>query len=494
MSTWSELSIKDRAALIQMMANEGMSSLDEMEEYYNGITQKTSPDEEESEYQEEEYQEELPQEGYSSLPSGGIPNGRQYYIKPDGSIGVKQPNTFAFGGDTLSDNSKRQLINRAKQSPANWVRRLQDKYRKAISNPDGSISTHRLGYVTNDNTAVVFPEISGTQGLLYYPVNPVETAIQNRDTVEMSIPEAEWFTQNYKDYFPDFNYNGVEKNQEEFAKGGRIHIKPSKKGTFTAAAKKQGKSVQAFASQVLAHKENYSPAMIKKANFARNASKWHSEGGSLNLAPFAMGGPINPNNYLPSFIGRRQPLPAVRFDEGGFTIPNWNMEETQPYVENKYDRISNARYQTAFDTLSNRGYNRIDADRLASILAAQSINETGWLDSDKNNNYAGYLFKGKKINFGSPEEFWEYHIDNLNNRWPGWDKANNLDEYFSIINHTDLGLTTEAAYNAYMKNHKNNPIYIYAPDWQNTNYLGKMKSISSKMNKYIQPKGPLFGK
>lgn len=67
-----------------------------------------------------------------------------------------------------------------------------------------------------------------------------------------------------------------------FAEGGKIHIKPSKRGTFTAAAKKHGKSVQLFASQVLANKEDYSPAMVKKANFARNAAKWHSFGGDLN--------------------------------------------------------------------------------------------------------------------------------------------------------------------------------------------------------------------
>lgn len=67
-----------------------------------------------------------------------------------------------------------------------------------------------------------------------------------------------------------------------FAEGGKIHIKPSKRGTFTAAAKRHGKSVQSFASQVLANKENYSPAMVKKANFARNAAKWHSFGGDLN--------------------------------------------------------------------------------------------------------------------------------------------------------------------------------------------------------------------
>lgn len=66
-----------------------------------------------------------------------------------------------------------------------------------------------------------------------------------------------------------------------YAEGGGIHIQPSKRGTFTAAAKKHGKGVQEFARQVLANKENYSSAMVKKANFARNASKWHAGGGRL---------------------------------------------------------------------------------------------------------------------------------------------------------------------------------------------------------------------
>lgn len=64
-----------------------------------------------------------------------------------------------------------------------------------------------------------------------------------------------------------------------YAEGGGIHIQPSKRGTFTAAAKKHGKGVQEFARQVLANKENYSSAMVKKADFARNASKWHDGGG-----------------------------------------------------------------------------------------------------------------------------------------------------------------------------------------------------------------------
>ena len=65
---------------------------------------------------------------------------------------------------------------------------------------------------------------------------------------------------------------GVSKETDE-----SIDIKPSKEGTFTAAATKHGKSVQGFASQVLNNKDDYSPAMVKKANFARNAKKWNKK-------------------------------------------------------------------------------------------------------------------------------------------------------------------------------------------------------------------------
>lgn len=52
-----------------------------------------------------------------------------------------------------------------------------------------------------------------------------------------------------------------------------IKIKKSKRGTFTKAAKKSGMSVQQKAADVLADSKA-SPAMKKKANFARNAAKF----------------------------------------------------------------------------------------------------------------------------------------------------------------------------------------------------------------------------
>ena len=68
----------------------------------------------------------------------------------------------------------------------------------------------------------------------------------------------------------------------EYGDGGGIYIDPSKKGTFTSAAKRHGMGVQEFASRVLSNKDDYSAAMVKKANFARNAAKWHEEGGDLD--------------------------------------------------------------------------------------------------------------------------------------------------------------------------------------------------------------------
>ncbi len=56
--------------------------------------------------------------------------------------------------------------------------------------------------------------------------------------------------------------------------GKDIHIKKSKRGTFTKAAKQHGMSVKNFANMVLRNPSKYSTAMRKKANFAHNAAGW----------------------------------------------------------------------------------------------------------------------------------------------------------------------------------------------------------------------------
>ena len=73
-------------------------------------------------------------------------------------------------------------------------------------------------------------------------------------------------------YLPEVLVTGTRKKHRN---GGSIHIAPSKRGTFTAAATKHGMGVQEFVTRVLRNKDSYSPAMVKKANFARNANKWN---------------------------------------------------------------------------------------------------------------------------------------------------------------------------------------------------------------------------
>lgn len=56
--------------------------------------------------------------------------------------------------------------------------------------------------------------------------------------------------------------------------GGSIKIDPAKRGTFKTQAIKMGMGVQQAASKILSAKEGtYTPAMRKKANFAKNFAK-----------------------------------------------------------------------------------------------------------------------------------------------------------------------------------------------------------------------------
>ena len=80
--------------------------------------------------------------------------------------------------------------------------------------------------------------------------------------MDQAQPQEESFDQYYNAY-----------------KEGGIHIDPSKKGTFKAQATRMGMGVQEAARHILANKEKYSSAMVKKANFARNFAK--EEGGEM---------------------------------------------------------------------------------------------------------------------------------------------------------------------------------------------------------------------
>jgi len=66
------------------------------------------------------------------------------------------------------------------------------------------------------------------------------------------------------------------------AKSG-IEIKKKNRGKFTRWAKARGMGVQEAAKKVMANKEKYSPAVVKMANFAKNAAKFKREEGGEGL-------------------------------------------------------------------------------------------------------------------------------------------------------------------------------------------------------------------
>ena len=191
-----------------------------------------------------------------------------------------------IGSDGLFSNKAKNKYNELlaqKQRAEDWIDR-------SIENNATNLQQNQMNNLLQNYAAFGGPLGYGFDGALGYD-------LANQ---QLGINAMKAMSQNRQYSVPNMGLN-------TFAEGGGIHIAPSKRGTFTAAAKKHGKGVQEFARQVLANKENYSPAMIKKANFARNAAKWkHAFGGDLitnggvfsnNVTIVKNGGSHNENPY-----------------------------------------------------------------------------------------------------------------------------------------------------------------------------------------------------
>lgn len=162
-----------------------------------------------------------------------------------------------------------------------------------------------------------------------------------------TIDETEMRRQaSYENELENLQQNQFMNNMTAFAaEGGRIHIKPSGRGTFTEAAKRRGMGVQEFARTVLANKDRYSPAMVKKANFARNAARWHDDGGDLDRMPFfddALLFTRKYKEYYPKGDTFEKGGTMHRFDIGGM-MDNSNgqvlVNRGGSHEENKYEGV-----------------------------------------------------------------------------------------------------------------------------------------------------------
>lgn len=175
-----------------------------------------------------------------------------------------------------------------------------------------------------------------------------------------------------------------------YAEGGGIHIKPSKRGTFTAAAKKHGKGVQEFARQVLANKENYSSAMVKKANFARNASKWHADGGRL----LAEGDYLYKSNWMTP-VGDRYSTgsaydvgPKVGYNPIGrvrMRVPTYDYD-SQPTINSRNRSTESIASGTLLNNFNNRIVGNTSVPTDTSFIDVED-NSKGLKESQKQNSW-----------------------------------------------------------------------------------------------------------
>jgi len=120
--------------------------------------------------------------------------------------------------------------------------------------------------------------------------NPV-----NSDAKENSIA----LLKNQLDYYFDTQETNKQNTEmKRTLREGGIHIKPENRGKFTAYAESHGKGVQEMAAHIMANKEDYSPAVVKRANFAKNAAGWKHEMGGLIQYQMAgeVGNPYDPFN------------------------------------------------------------------------------------------------------------------------------------------------------------------------------------------------------
>lgn len=225
------------------------------------------------------------------------------------------------------------------------------------------------------------------------------------------------------------------------ADGGGIHIKPSKRGTFTAQATKMGMGVQEAARHILANKEDYSPAMRKKAAFAKAAAGWkHDEGGPIFKTAYDMGltfinagGTHEQNPYGGVFMGIAPDGQPNQVEEGEIIFNDYvysNRLRVPKAVRNKY-RLRDKRELSFADAMEDyikkNGIEERNNDPIANrgieAFASELAMEQEMIKAKKEmrklkNSFAagGSLIGGHKFDG-------ETGSSTINRPWIGYDKT-----------------------------------------------------------------------
>lgn len=212
---------------------------------------------------------------------------------------------------------------------------------------------------------------------------------------------------------------------------GGIHINPKNKGKFTASAKRAGMGVQEFAKHVLANKEDYSSTQVKRANFARNASKWkHPDGGFLNdyfngVTEINAGGTheMNPNEGVP--VGIAPDGNPNLVEEGEVIYKDYVFSNRIPVpneIRNKYKLRDKLTFAEAFKELEKESKERpndpisqngLDAIAIDLASSQEIMREKKNKNKSKSNKFAD----GSILRYAEPFGSVVALMDNLFDPW-----------------------------------------------------------------------------
>ena len=134
------------------------------------------------------------------------------------------------GGETKKKRNKTDLIIYANQSGVPFMNRILNNDQRKLDFHDGSYGTHLLGYGEVNGKTYVYPQIQENEykNLQYYKFpEALNRAIENGNVLEMSPEEAEWFTTNYKWFYPNyFGRNPYPNSPQAFKQGGQMTVIP----------------------------------------------------------------------------------------------------------------------------------------------------------------------------------------------------------------------------------------------------------------------------
>ena len=140
---------------------------------------------------------------------------------------------FQEGGKTPEKKSMRkpeEIIEYVNKSEAPFMKRIHNNDKRSIDEPQkywtngedsGKKSTHLLSYGESDGKYYVFPEVQEDNGKLKWFEDGLFRAMDNHDVIEFpSEEEAKWFSEHYKEYYPEFF------SPQSFKEGGQMNVIP----------------------------------------------------------------------------------------------------------------------------------------------------------------------------------------------------------------------------------------------------------------------------